>query len=70
VEPLLGFVLLTLQAMPIATGVLDIVLSPTALALIEAVTVMAAAAVLEGTEDLAVRRAERAEGRHARSLPS
>ena len=84
VEPLLRFVLLTLRAMTIATGVLDRVLSPTALALIEAVTVMSAAAVLDGTDDFAVcsgelgialqvfwgkRREDRAEGGHDRSLP-
>jgi hypothetical protein len=85
VEPLLRFVLLTLRAMTMATGVLDRVLSPTALALREAVTVMSAAAVLDGTDDLAVRsgelgialqvcwgkrRADIAEGGHDRSLPS
>src|SRR5262252_2102700 len=36
VEPLLRFMLLTLRAMPIATGMLDAVLLATALALVEA----------------------------------
>src|SRR5882724_13582087 len=47
-EPLLGCMLLTLRAMTIATGMMDAVVSPTALALVEAVTVMSAAAVSDG----------------------
>jgi hypothetical protein len=58
VEPLLGFMLLTLRAMTIATGMIDTVLPPTMLALIEAVTVMAALALLDGTDDLAMRHGE------------
>jgi len=57
-EPLLGFMLLTLWAMPIATGMIDAVLSPTTWALIEAVAVRAALALLDGTDGLAVRGGE------------
>ena len=54
VEPLLGFVMLTLRAMPIATRVIDAVLLCTALALIEAVSVMSGSAVLDGADGLLV----------------
>jgi len=84
-EPLLGFVLLTLGAVPVATGMLDTVLAPTGVALIEAVAVVAAAALLDGAEDLAVCQgelgvalhvfwskggADLAESGHDRHLPS
>jgi hypothetical protein len=84
-EPLLGFMLLTLWAVPVAAGMMDTVLSPTGWALIEAMAVVAALTVLDGADDLAVRQGEvgvtlqvlgrkggeeRAEGRHDRSLPS
>ena len=55
VEPLLGFMLLTLRAMTIATGMIDTVVPPTVVALIEAVTVMAALALMDGTDDRARR---------------
>ena len=54
VEPLLRFVLLTLRAMPIATGMIDAVVAPTAWALREAMSVMAASALLDGADNLAV----------------
>jgi len=50
--------LLTLRAMTIATGMIDTVLPPTVLALREAVPVMAALALLDGTDDLAMRHGE------------
>jgi hypothetical protein len=53
-EPLLSFMLLTLGTVAVATGMLDAVLSPTAVALIEAMPIMAAAAVLDGADDCAV----------------
>ena len=53
-EPLLGFMLLTLRAMTIATGMVDAVVASTRVALIEAVAVEAAPALLDGTDDLAV----------------
>ena len=85
VEPLLGFMLLTLGTVAVATGMIDAVVSPTALALIEAVPVLSAAAVLDGADDLAVCEgqlgvalqvfwskggADLAEGGHDWSLPS
>ena len=57
-EPLLGFMLLTLRAMTIATGMIDVVFFPTALALIEAVSIVSAAAILDGADDLTVRGGE------------
>ena len=57
-EPLLGFMLLTLGAVAVATGMVDTVLSRTTWALIEAVSVISAVAVLDGTDDLAVRGGE------------
>src|SRR5712691_2870760 len=53
-EPLLGFMLLTLWTVPVATGMVDAVVLTTAVALIEAVAVMAALALLDGADDLAV----------------
>jgi hypothetical protein len=53
-EPLLGFMLLTLWAVAVATGMIDAVLPSTVLALIEAVAVMAALAMLDGADDLSV----------------
>jgi hypothetical protein len=84
-KPLLGFMLLTLWAMTIATGMVHAVVAPTRGALIEAVAVGAALALLDGADDLAVcggemgiafkvfwrkSRADIAEGGHDRSLPS
>jgi hypothetical protein len=46
--------LLALGAMTVTTGMLDAMAPPTAGTLIETVTVMATAALLEGAEDLAV----------------
>jgi hypothetical protein len=53
-KPLLGFVLLALGAVAVATGMIDAMGLPTVLAVIEAGAVMAALAVLDGAEDLAV----------------
>ena len=58
VEPLLGFMLLTLRAVTIATGMRDAVGPPTALALREALSVVSAAAMADGADDLAVRGGE------------
>jgi hypothetical protein len=57
-EPLLGFMLLTLGTVAVATGMIDAVLPPTVLALREAVPVMAAVALLDSTDDLAMRHGE------------
>jgi hypothetical protein len=57
-EPLLGCMLLTLRAMPMATGMMDPVVSLTAWALRETVAVMAALALLDGADSLAVRGGE------------
>ena len=53
-EPLVGLMLLALGTVAVATGMLDAVVLATALALIEARSVMSAAAVLDGADDLAV----------------
>ena len=53
-EPLRGCMLLTLGAVAVATGMVDAVLPPTVGALIEAMAVVAALAVLDGADDLAV----------------
>ena len=53
-EPLLGFMLLTLGTVTVATGMIDAVVSPTAWALIEAMSIVSALAVLDGADDLAV----------------
>jgi hypothetical protein len=53
-EPLLGCMLLTLGTVSIATGMLDAMVFPAALALRETMAVMSAAAVLDGADDLAV----------------
>ena len=81
-EPLLGLRLLALGTVAVATGMMDAVLRATTWALREARAVMAAAAVLDGTDDLAVGGGEvgralqvcgrkgvkdRAEGGHGRS---
>ena len=58
VEPLLGFMLLTLGAVAVATGMMDAVVFPTGGALLEAVSVVAALTVWEGADDLAVREGE------------
>ena len=57
-EPLLGCMLLTLGAVPVAAGMIDTVLPPTGWARIEAVAVVAALAVLDGVDDFAVRGGE------------
>jgi hypothetical protein len=57
-EPLLGFMLLTLGPVAVATGMMDAVLPPTVLALIKAVTVMATLTLLDSPDDLAVRQRE------------
>ena len=57
-EPLLGFLLLTLGTVPVAAGMIDTVVLATTLALIEAVAVVPALALLDGTDDLAVRGGE------------
>src|SRR5207244_8224323 len=84
-EPLLSFMLLTLGAVAIAAGMMDAVLPPTVLALIEAVAVVSALAVLDGADDLTVGEGQMgvalqvlgrkggedsAEGGHDRSLPA
>jgi len=53
-KPLLGCMLLTLGTVSMATGMLDAMVCPAALALRETMAVMAAAAVLDGADDLAV----------------
>src|SRR5262245_52293475 len=58
-EPLLGLMLLALGTVPVATGMLDAMVSATGWALIEAVAVCTAAALLNGADDLAVRGGER-----------
>jgi hypothetical protein len=84
-EPLRGFMLLTLGAVAVATGMLDAMVPPTGVALREAMAVRAALALLDGADDRAVgggevgialqvlwgkRCEDLAEGRHGRSLPS
>jgi hypothetical protein len=54
-EPLLGFMLLTLGTVAVATGMIDAVWSPTALALREAMAIVPALALLESAYDLSVR---------------
>ena len=53
-EPLLGLVPLAAGTMPVATGMLDAVVFPTGVALIQAVTIMPALVLLDGADDLAV----------------
>ena len=53
-EPRLSFLLLALGTVPVATGTIDAVFFPTALALRAAVAVMAALALLDGTDGLTV----------------
>ena len=53
-KPLLGFMLLTLGTVAVATGMIDAVLPPTVWALIEAMAVVSALALLDGTDDFAV----------------
>ena len=50
--------LLALWTVPVATGMIDAVFFPTVLALREAVSVMAALAMLDSTDGLAVRGGE------------
>ena len=83
-EPLLGFMLLTLGAVAVPTGMVHAVVSATGVALIQAVTVVSTAAVLDGADDLAECEGQLgvalqvfwsksskdlAEGGHDRSLP-
>jgi len=58
VYPLLGCMMMTLRAVTMATGMLDAVVPPTALALREAISVVSAAAIADGADDLAVRGGE------------
>ena len=55
-EPLLGFMLLTLGAVAVATGMVDTGLFAPALALLKAVSIVSALTVLNGTEGLSVRQ--------------
>ena len=48
----------TLRAMTIATGMIDVVFFPTALALRAAVSIVSAAAILDGADDLTVHGGE------------
>jgi hypothetical protein len=57
-EPRLGFMLLALWTVAVATGVMNAVFFPTAGALREAMPIMAAAAVLDSAADLTVRGGE------------
>jgi len=57
-EPLRGCRLLTLGTVAVPTGMGDTVLPPTGVAWIQAVTILATAAVLDGADDLAVGRGE------------
>ena len=57
-EPLVGLMLLALGTVPVATGMIDAVLPPTAWALRETMSVVAALALLDGTDDLAMRNGE------------
>ena len=57
-EPLQGFMLLTLGTVAVAAGMMDTVLLATTLALREAVAVVAALALLDGAADLAGRGGE------------
>jgi len=53
-EPLLGCMLLALGTVPVATGMLDTVLFPTAPALRKAVAIVPALALVDGADALAV----------------
>jgi hypothetical protein len=53
-EPRLGLMLLALGTVAVATGMIDTVVCPAALALLEAMAIMAALALLDGTDDFAV----------------
>ena len=53
-EPLLGCMLLTLGTVAVATGRMDAVVSPTAGALREAMSIGSALTVLDGADDLAM----------------
>ena len=81
-EPLLGFILLALGTVAVATRMIDAVLPPTTWALLEAGAVVSALAGLDSADDLAVgggqvgialqvfwskSRADSAEGGHGRS---
>ena len=57
-EPLLGCMLLTLGTVAVATGMMDAVLLPTALALIEAMAIRSTLAILDGMDGFAVRGGE------------
>jgi hypothetical protein len=53
-KPLLGFMVLTLWTVSVATGMIDAVLFSTAWASLEAMSIVPALALLDGTDDLAV----------------
>jgi hypothetical protein len=53
-KPLLGFMLLALGRVAVATGMMDAVLFSTALALREAVSIVSTVAMLDSADDLAV----------------
>ena len=55
---MLGFMLLTLRAVPVAARMIDAVLFATAVALIEAVAIVSTAAIADGADDLAMRGGE------------
>src|SRR5262249_33400192 len=57
-EPLLGFMLLAVRAVAVATGMIDAMLLATTGALREAMAVVSALALLDGTDHLAVREGE------------
>ena len=57
-EPLRGCMLLALGPVPVATGMMDAMVFPTALALRAAVSVMSTLALVDGTDGLAVRGGE------------
>ena len=57
-EPLLGFMLLALGTVAVATGMMDAVLPPTAVALREAGAIVPALALLDSADALAVRGGE------------
>ena len=60
-EPALGCMVLTLGTGTVAAGMVDTVLSATGLALVEAMTVMAAVALLDGGHGLLVRQGQMGE---------
>ena len=57
-SPRLGCMMLARWTVPVATGMMDAVVSPTAWALGEAVAIVPTLAMLDGIDDLAVRGGE------------